>query len=231
MTLRTLALAAIFILAASASRAETIEFEAPDSTERFIVELPKGWGEVHHKKSGSGDAVQEMWEFLAKGQTTTNWDEMITVIIARSGNPGPQAHEDIARLTIEMFGQLFCKNLFGDASIHSGVRNGFPVAIYNVSCFTNPDAPSIPGVYSREFEMLSGLVIIGENSIYQLQRAWHTDEFEIDPKTGMAMDGYNALKKIAEFSQLTTSYVGSSTWPCNPARSDRPCTAPPLVGQ
>lgn len=228
MTLRTLALAAIFILAVSVSRAETIEFEVPDSTERLLVAIPDGWKETHRKT----DERQTIVEYIPAEQSLDNWEDMITVTVLRTPGAAPAGFsQNYSRLFIESFESSYCDRRFDPPSIINGPRNNFPSSVYKFDCFTKPEAKTAAaGVLVRNFEMVGGIVIEGKRALFHVQRAWHSDEFKVNDRGEFLVPMQVVDKVLAAGDAIHDFGVGGTT-PCDTARSDRPCTAPPLVGQ
>lgn len=220
--LRTLTLTAMMMLTAFAVQAEVVEIDIPGSTERLLIDLPEGWTEAHRETKDA----QTLIEYIPGGQTVENWDDMITVTLLTRKMPGENPHENLAKLWAVIFGKTVCREEPKNPAVTSSDRNGFPAAAYSLGCLVKPIAKQVPQIYVRDYELISGLVINGNDGIYQVQRAWHTDEFKIND-AGMIEDGYAAAKKIAAVSEETSSFVQRMVLPCDTAKSDRPCTAPP----
>lgn len=228
MPLRIAAFAVVLFLGISAARAEIVELNVPDSTERLLVALPDGWKEAHNKTAGN----QTIIEYIPEGQSLDRWDDMITVTILRTPMP-PSAgfSQSYSKLLITTFERSFCKSRFDPPSIINGPRNNFPSSVYKFDCFTKPEARTVaPGVHVRNFEMLGGIVIEGRYGIYQVQRAWHSDEFALNEKGEFAVPMRVADQVLAARDAIHDFGVASTT-PCDTAAADRPCSAPPITQQ
>lgn len=221
MTIRTIALAVALIFSAMAARAEIVEIDVPGSTERILIDLPEGWAEAHRETKDA----QTLIEYVPEGQTVGNWDEMITVTLLTRKMPGENAHENLAKLWAVIFGKTVCREEPKSPVVVSGHHNGFPTAAYSLSCLVKPIAKKLPQIYARDYELISGLVIDGGDGIYQVQRAWHTDEFKVN-EAGLIEDGYAAARKIAAVSEETGIFVERMVLPCDTADSAKPCTLP-----
>ena len=228
MSFRTGLLSALFALSATvAAHAEIVQIDMPNSTERIAVTIPDGWKNAYSKKTDAG----AIYEYVANGQSVSDWDEMITITVAPlSAVKEDRLNEKIAELSIRLFSANFCKSLFGQAGLMPDTRNGFPIAQYEAACFIKPEAKKLPNVLVKDFELLNGLVIVGKSGYFQVQRAWHTDDFaEKDEKTGMRKNGLDTLKAIGDGAAKTSTYVYTSTMPCDTADSAKPCGPPPLA--
>lgn len=228
MMLRTLAVAAIFLLSASPSRAETVEFDVPESSERLLVAIPDGWKEAHRKSDGR----QTIVEYIPAGQSLDNWDDMITVTVLRTPVTAPAGFsQNYSRLFIESFESSYCDRRFDPPSIINGPRNNFPSSAYKFDCFTKPEAKTAAaGVLVRNFEMVGGIVIEGKHALFHVQRAWHSDEFKVNERGEFLVPMQVVDKVLAARDTIHDFGVGGTT-PCDTAQSDRPCTAPPLAGK
>ncbi|MDO8837639.1 MAG: hypothetical protein Q7V31_01825 [Parvibaculum sp.] len=228
MTLRTLSLAAIFILAASASRAETIEFEVPDSTERLLVAIPDGWKEAHRKT----DERQTIVEYIPAEQSLKSWEDMITVTVLRTPIPAPSGFaQNYSQIFITTFENSYCDRRFDPPTVIGGPRNNFPSAVYQFDCFTKPEAKAAAaGVLVRNYEMVGGIVIEGKHGLFHVQRAWHSDEFKVNERGEFLVPMHVVDKVLAARDAIHDFGVGGTT-PCDTAAADRPCTTPPIAGQ
>ena len=226
MTIRTITLAVALILSAMAAHAEIVEIDVPGSTERILIDLPDGWTEAYNKSSGT----QTIIEYLPKGQSLDNWEEMITVTTLRTSSPLEEGTaEAVAKLVVTTFDASFCKAKFDTPTIVNGPRNNFPAAVFQLNCFVKPEAKTgTPGVHVREFEAVGGIVIQGRDGIYQVQRAWHTDEFNLD---GISTSAEQVVARLVAANDAIHDFSVAAVTPCDTTKNNRPCTAPPITAR
>lgn len=223
MTIRTITLAVALIFSAMAARAEIVEIDVPDSTERLLMAVPDGWAEVHSKRTRS----QVIIEYVPEGQSRYDWDEMITVTVLRTAKPQKTgAAEGFAMLLAVSFQSSFCAKLYGEPTLKKGVRNNFPVAVVHANCFVNPKAwMTLPDVYLRAFEALGGIVIHGDDGIYQVQRAWHTEEFKLDQNDNFIAQG-EVVDRVAKANDAIHDFTTAGVTACDTADPEKPCKLP-----
>lgn len=208
--------------------AQDVSIASADGGERVILTLPNGWHEAASSQARAGTSHTMLREFLPDGQSTDNWNAIISVLTTTYDDaPNEDDFETAAKaITVRFYADL-CEGKPDRMGVYRVPKNGYGTAIFNAGCSLRPEAKANakPGIYLRDVEFLTGVVIQGEKTIYVVQHAWHSDLLKSDGKGGLTgPESELAAMQTAGEEAAKLSFEG--VWPCNDARPDRPCTKP-----
>lgn len=224
----TLALSLAMLLGATTAQAQTVTIKAEAGDEQVLVTIPDGWKRVHSDKATEGDVRTAIYEYLPPGKVVTDWDEMITVVVMTFAD---EVKDGIERNTAVAMTKSFYKDLCDShpdqMSIFPNTVNGFGTAAFSAGCEIRKDAKTqaTERGYLRNVEFLSGVVVRGTRTLFQVQHAWHSDLIKSDAK-GNLTGPDEAMTAMAQAAEDATALSFEGVWPCDPSRKDRACAKP-----
>lgn len=228
MSFRVGLLSSLFVLSATvAAHAGTIGIDIPDSTEKVLIDLPEGWVEAFTDEKASGTRRTIIHEYVPDGQTVSDWEEMITVVLTRPEKaPDDEQYINNAKaMTIKFYRDL-CIGHPERMMVPTETRNGYPTALFYMSCIVRPEAKAARPEQVKNLESLIGISMTSQGGwSLQVQRAWHTNKLEDDGKAGLK----GPDKKRDEFEAAQAAmmkFAQEEVVICNTADSAKPCTLP-----
>ena len=230
-----------FLAIAQPVCAEVTEIAIPDSDERLLVAIPDDWHLAYETGSIQAPTGFYLREYIPKGQTVKNWDEMITIQVMRLDKPisDPMLKEFAIRI-----GSAFKANCLPDDkqiekdnfTIIEATRNGYTAVIYLIECYMKPEVVSATSkVHTRPYEVLSGALISSANYIYNVQRATHTDRLGHSAPDDMrsfaegSMADYNESMRFFEARTASKEFSLRGMTPCRIGSTQHPCNPPPIT--
>lgn len=195
------------------------EIDVPDSKEKVVIAIPDDWEKAYQHDDGKGSVIRE---YVPKGQTVDNWDEMITVTTFRTDEKIVKGfHQTFAKITLSTFLERICKTLKGKLVLSSVSNNTYDASLLRVACLVKPGIKGkVSDIYVRNFEMLWAIVIQGTDGIYIVQRAWHTDD-----EAAITKDHETALDKEKELYRF--AMTGAVV--CQEGSETKKCATPSLL--
>ncbi len=142
--------------------------DAPPPAEQVLApELP---GYVLATQDVKED--RRVYEFLPKGQTLENWTERMAIVVflGVTGKDPKQVAE-----TLQTEWKASCTK-FSSHPLEKKFEKGYPTTIFAMQCGGTKPAP---GKLANEFVMAK--VIQGIDSLYLVQRAWHSATETVPP--------------------------------------------------
>lgn len=115
---------------------------------------------------------RRVFEFLPKGQTLENWTERMAIVVffGVTGKDPKQVAE-----TLQAEWKNSCA-AFSSHPVETRWEKGYPTTIFAMQCAGSKPAP---GKLANEFVMAK--VIQGIDSLYLVQRAWHSATEKVPP--------------------------------------------------
>ena len=143
--------------------------------ENLLHGMPDGYKVGHQSRKGNNLIV----EMVPANETVQNWTEMLTVNITFGNLPvTPVKYSELMK---DMWGKS-CPDS-GGSMIASGKENGYPFAVWILSCQHNPS--------SGKPEWTLFKAIKGNDSFYVVQKAWRRE-----PTKNKIKDWMQHLRKV-----------------------------------
>lgn len=228
MKLVTFFVAAAALVSATAASAQNITIKSEAGGEQIIVTIPDGWKRVHSDK-GTADGVRSsIYKYLPPGKVVTDWDKMITIVVM---NFPEEIKADIEKNTAVAMTKTFysshCKDHPDEMSIFPNTVNGFATAAFSAGCDVRNDVRNTANskIYLRNVEFLSGIVIRGTKTLFQIQHTWHSDLLKGDAN-GNLTGPDEELLAMRQAAEEATELSFEGFWPCDTSRKGRSCKKP-----
>jgi hypothetical protein len=166
------------------------------ASEQLFVAIPSSWDEAWRHE----DSTQTIVEYLQKGQSVTDWTDMVTVQEFPGAQLDPGHYLD---RVVAAFG-AGCQ-----ATRHEGPRssgeNGYLVALAYVECKGPDPGKAAPGVVLKNIEFLAIKAIQGQKALHVVQRAWHGDDETQHPLQQANAKDWVSVVRDAELCDLADS--------------------------
>lgn len=130
--------------------------------ENLLVAIPAGYQLAYNQKTDQG----EINEFVPKGETVEKWSEMITVQLLPAQNDNATFYA-----TFESLAKQGCRSEFTHV-IATTKENGYPVKVFQLFCTIN--------LQTNMGEVTFIKTIEGKDKFYVVQKAWRTEEYELE---------------------------------------------------
>lgn len=143
------------------------------SAERIVTPKPDGWIVIYHAK----DNRREVLEFVPKGQTVENWQEMVTSKIFDRSKTTPHEYN---KKTIDNFAGLCTESIkiVGEKE----KRFGYDASLAFIECQTKPETRE-KNRFVRKVLFQVQLAIRGKDALYIAESAWQTNDTTVSRPT------------------------------------------------
>lgn len=135
--------------------------------ENILFSAPTGFKAAYQNRQGN----QLLVEYVPNGESVEAWNEMVTLLIAfgvRNQNPTAVA----SNISQQWAKSCATAGMLGGSPQQ---EKDYPVTLATLSCVSPDPAQLGQKVPLRKYELMTMKVIQGRDSLYIVQRAWHSD--------------------------------------------------------